>query len=238
MDKIKVAIVEDEAKYIDEIRSYLNRFHDSYGVSFAIQEFGDGIDILDGYETSFDLIFLDINMKNKDGMSTAREIRKKDNEVLIVFVTSLAQYAVEGYEVNAFDFILKPISYGIFEPKLRRMLEVLKGRKRHYYLLLEKDGVKEKVDTDDVLYIEVQNHLLIVRTSKGKFEKWGKLKDYETELADYNFVKINQSYLVNMKKIDSVSGSTVSVGGTQISISRTYKKDVMEEIVQFIEAGY
>lgn len=238
MEKIRIAIVEDEQKYTDQLKDFLRKYHAYHEVDFDVTEFGDGIDILDDYTAGFDIIFLDINMKNKDGMSTAREIRLIDKEVLIVFITSLAQYAVEGYEVNAFDFILKPISYPIFEPKLSRMMEVMQSRKKNYFLLLEHDGIKEKVSTDDIEFIEVQNHLLLIKTAKYTYEKWGRLKDLEDELSGYNFLKINQSFLVNLKKITSISGNSVFVENTEISISRSHKKEIMENIVQFIEAGF
>ena len=134
---IKIAIVEDEKNIADDLGSYVTRFFKENNFEINVSYFENAKIFLDNY-SSYDLIFMDINMPIMDGMTAAREIRKTDDKVMIVFVTSLAQYAIKGYEVNAFDFILKPISYNSFSLKLRRVIDYFKKNNDTYLLIKNK----------------------------------------------------------------------------------------------------
>ena len=108
---LKIAIVEDERECQEALIEHLRKYEKEKNEAFIVRIFNDGIDILDDYSADYDLIFLDIHMKYQDGMTTAKRIREVDADAQIVFITALAQYAIEGYKVNALDFILKPVVY-------------------------------------------------------------------------------------------------------------------------------
>ena len=116
---LRIAIVEDEASVRETLKSYIERFSEETGEHHVISEFQDGDEILDGYSAEYDLILLDIQMKRIDGYETAKKIRALDEDVILVFVTNMADYAIKGYGVRAMDFILKPVEYVMLRQVLK-----------------------------------------------------------------------------------------------------------------------
>lgn len=125
---IRIAIVEDEESYVKELTGYLKEYQNTYKEELEITVYRDGDGITSNYRAQFDIILMDIQMKFMDGMSAAEEIRKQDSEVVIMFITNMTQYAIRGYEVDALDYILKPVSYFAFCQKLSRAIARIKKR--------------------------------------------------------------------------------------------------------------
>ena len=111
---IRVAIVEDEAAVREQLAGYVQRCTRQYGTLFEVTMFTDGLEILEEYRPVYDIIFLDVEMPQLDGMETARRIRAMDSEVQLIFITNMAQYAIKGYAVGALDYVLKPVPYFAF----------------------------------------------------------------------------------------------------------------------------
>ena len=107
---IRIALVEDEAEVRAQLQGYVQRHTRQYGTEFAVTEFADGMELLDDYRPVYDILFLDVEMKHLDGMETARRVRELDKDVIIVFITNMAQYAIGGYAVGALDYVLKPVA--------------------------------------------------------------------------------------------------------------------------------
>ena len=129
---IRVAIVEDDAEVQGVLQEYVRRYTRQYGTEFEVTLFADGVDILDDYRAVYDIIFLDVEMKHLDGMTTAERIRQMDAEVILIFITNMAQYAIRGYSVGALDYVLKPVSYYAFSQRLGRAVERVARRARHF----------------------------------------------------------------------------------------------------------
>jgi Response regulator of the LytR/AlgR family len=126
---MRVAIIEDDEATRCQLVNYLQRYTRQYETEFQIQQFSDGIQLAENYRPVYDILLMDIEMAQLNGMETARRIRKFDEEVLIVFITNTAQYAIKGYEVGALDYILKPIPYFSFSQQLRKAELQLQKRK-------------------------------------------------------------------------------------------------------------
>ena len=132
---IRIALVEDDPAYAEQLLSYLKEYEKESKERISVQTFSDGEDIVTEYRADYDIILMDVEMKFMDGMSAAEKIRKMDTEVVIIFITNMPQYAIQGYKVNALDYILKPISYFSFSESMVRALAKVKtsGEGVHYH---------------------------------------------------------------------------------------------------------
>ncbi|HAV28139.1 MAG TPA: DNA-binding response regulator, partial [Lachnospiraceae bacterium] len=119
---VKIAIVEDEDLYADQLNEFINKYAGESHEIIRQVRFYDGDEIAEKYDGSYDIILMDIQMKFMDGMSAAEEIRKRDRNVIIMFITNRVDYAIRGYEVDALDYIVKPVSYFSFARKLERAI--------------------------------------------------------------------------------------------------------------------
>ena len=138
---IRIAIVEDDEKYIATLKKYLEQYKEENGQEIEITVYHDGDEIAAFYRAQFDIILMDIEMKFIDGMTAAEEIRKKDTKVSIIFITNAPQYAIRGYEVGALDYILKPVPYFTFSQKLSRAVAKMEKRSRKWITIPVKGGV-------------------------------------------------------------------------------------------------
>ena len=127
---VRIAIVEDEKEYQDILLSYIERYQTEYFADLTTTVYADGMDLVDEYHGGYDILLMDIKMKHLDGMKAARKIRSIDQAVVIIFITTMAQYAVAGYEVDALDFVLKPVDYARFEPKLTKAIGLVEKQRK------------------------------------------------------------------------------------------------------------
>ena len=150
---ISIAIVEDEDSCAKQMEEYLARYAAESGEEFETVRFCDGDEILENYRAQYDIILMDVQMKFMDGMTAAEEIRKVDPEVVIIFITNMAQYAIRGYAVDALDYVLKPVSYFAFSQRLERAIGRMKRRARRYMTITIRGGAC-KLDIAEILYVE------------------------------------------------------------------------------------
>ena len=230
---IRVAIVEDEAEIREQLMGYVQRYTRQYGTAFEVKTFADGLEILEDYRPAYDLILLDIEMKHLDGMETARRIRELDPEVMLVFITNMAQYAIKGYAVGALDYVLKPVPYFAFSQQLQKVEEQLRRRTR-YYLAVPVEGGLRRLDTSRIYYIESEGHRVHFYTEEGDFAAPGALKALEEKLADRPFARCNSGYLVNLAQVQAVQQNTVEVGPYELQVSRPKRKSFLAALTDYI----
>lgn len=137
---MRIAIIDDDADERKTLQASFERLAQESGSAIVIIEFAGADDFLDGYDRSFDLICMDIDMPGTDGMSAAQRLRQMDADVPLVFVTNMAQMAIHGYAVHALDFILKPINYYSFSIKMRGILALIGNRRRKSLVFPTTDG--------------------------------------------------------------------------------------------------
>ena len=140
---IQLAIVEDEDSYAQQLTEFVNKYQSESGHYFKITRFRDGDEITNGYKGKFDIILMDIEMKLMDGMTAAEEIRKLDQDVVIMFITNMTNYAIRGYQVDALDYVLKPVNYFAFSQKLGRALGRLNKKSNNIISIDMPSGVKK-----------------------------------------------------------------------------------------------
>ena len=203
----RIAIVEDEAAVREQLAGYVQRYTRQYGTQSEVTMFTDDVEILEDYRPVYDIIFLDGEMQHLDGMETARRIRELDSDVLLIFITNMAQYAIKGYAVGALDYVLKPVPV---------------------------DGGMRRLDAATIYYIESEGHRVHFYTEDGDFSAPGALKVLEEKLAGRLFARRNSGYLVNLAQVSGVQQNTVQVGPHELQISRPKRRAFLAALADYI----
>ena len=230
---MRVAVVEDEKEQREQLQTYITQYAQEAGMSIEVELFPSGRELLEGYSSKYDVILLDIEMPEIDGMETARQIRTQDEEVVLMFVTNLAQYAINGYGVGALDFVLKPVNYYTFSVRFARAIARARQRENGQILLNLPDCVR-KINTQQIYYVEVQNRMLHYHTELGEFVLRGTMQSAEHELERYHFVRCNHWYLVNLSHVTEVRRDMVLVEGAQLEISRRNRTAFLTALTEYV----
>lgn len=229
---IQIAIVEDDRMYSDQLEAYLHKYEAEYGETFEISTFTDGDAIVSTYQSQYDIILMDVEMRFMNGMSAAEEIRRMDKEVVIIFITNMPQYAIRGYAVEALDYILKPVSYFAFSQRLGRAINRMKKREQKSLVLPVKGGVV-RLPVNSILYLESQGHNLIYHTTTGEYLSSGTMKDAEEALKDLHFFRGSKWYLINLQQVQGMGDGCAKLkSGQDVPLSRSRRKEFMEALAQ------
>ena len=233
---MKLALVEDEKIYADKVQEYLERYQKESGYEILTDWFRDGSEIVEDYDGDYDIILMDIQMKFMDGLSTAKKIREMDQEVIIIFITNMTSYAIRGYEVDAMDYIVKPVEYFVFSSKLERAAKRIRKKEKHYISISIENGVR-KIDVAKLYYIESHGHTLCYHSGDGMWECRGTLQQMEKLLEPYGFFRNSKSYLVNIQYIDVIRENECIVQGKRIPVGRAKKKELMQRMLDYMSGG-
>lgn len=233
----RIAVVEDEQQYRDEVCQYIEQYATEHQLKFDVTTYTDGQEIVDDVQKHYDIIFFDIEMTKLNGMDAAKVIRERDVNVVMVFITNMAQYAIEGYEVGALDFVLKPIDYYGFSFRLARALGRVQKKQGNLEFAINTPGGIKKLNSNDIYYIEIENRFLVYHTAEGDFSQRGTLQSAEEMFQDYHFVKCNHWYLVNLKYVTEIEENIVHVAGSRLEISRRNRAHFLKEVTEYIGGG-
>ena len=229
----KIIVVEDQNKWWEQISSYLSSYAKENDALFEVARFKTGESFLAQYDGSADLVFMDIGLPEKNGIDISKELRQKDGRVCIVFLTELSQFAIEGYEVRAFDYLVKPIKYDLFSLKLSRILAYLSHASRKYATI--KDGsLTARICFDDIVYIESQKHYVYFHCLEQEYRTRGRLEDIQKEYLDSGFSRINRSILVNLAHVNGYTSTDVTAKGENLPLSRVYKTDFLHDLTLYL----
>lgn len=230
---LRVAVAEDNESYRHQLESYLTRYSREHEVELECVCFSDGLQLVRDYQPEYDIVLLDIMMPDLDGMTAAEQIRQVDEKVVLIFITQMAQYAIQGYSVGALDYLLKPVYYETFDLKFTRAVNRVRSRAGGQINLILPSGIK-RLRTQDIYYVEIQNHMLHYYTREGEFSLRGTLAAVEKELGSYHFARCSNWYLVNLAHVSEVNKDVVTVAGSQLSISRRQRATFLSAVTNYV----
>lgn len=230
---IRVAIVDDDKLYQSQVKDYIETYSKESGEEFTVTIFNSGMDFITDYKPVFDIAFLDVEMPLMDGMTTARKLRQVDNEICIVFITRMAKYAIEGYEVNAIDFVIKPIKYYNFTDKLKKAINLVNARSEKD-ILIKSEGSYFRIPLSQVYYVEKDKNYLIYYTAQGELKERRNMEDVAKELSSSGFSLCNSGCIVNLRYIQQVTQTDVTVNNVQLPLSRRRIKDFKTDMLKFL----
>lgn len=229
----RIVIVEDDPADLVQLTDCLRRYEQEQGEHFSVRSYANPAEFLNTYRSDCELIFLDIELPVFNGVDVARQLRELDSVVALVFITNMEQYAVNGYEVDALDFVVKPINYYRFSSMMRKALRII-ARREEKEVIVQSSGTLTRLRASQIFYVEIRDHLLIYHTDQGKLESWGKLSDVEAELAGDHFARCSSSHLVNLRHVVSVDGSSVTVGGEKLPVSLRRRKTFCSCVTNYL----
>ena len=234
---IRVAIVEDDPKAVELLRSYLERYEKAAGIAVDVTVYSDGAEAVECYTPIYDVLLLDIEMPHLDGMTAAGRIRAVDPDVIMIFITNMAKYAISGYEVEALGFMLKPLNYFSLSLKLKKAFSYLHSRAQKSLMVPTQEGM-QKISASDIRYAEVADHRLQIHTAQGVYTMRGTLQELEEELEGQHFARCNKGYLVNLRHIQLIKSDRVVVaGGDELLMSRRKKEEFLLAVTEYYGKG-
>lgn len=233
---IKITIVEDNLEWAEQLRGYIYRFAEGRNYEFKVEHFKNGLDFISDYDFNSDIIFMDIEMEYLNGLDAARKLRKMDCRAAIVFVTNMAQYALYGYEVDAVDFIVKPVKYQNFVTKFEKALRCCTLNRDATVRLRTDNGIRF-LPYSSIYYMESQKHYILMHTKEGEIRMRASMEETEKMFSAQNFARCSKFYLVNLAYVKSVTANSVYVNDVELVVGRTKKDEFMDKLAQYFGAG-
>lgn len=233
MLNIRIAVVENELNVAQNDIVLLERYAKENSLSLETSIFQNGYEFLDT-EEEFDAVLMDIDMPGLNGMEVAEKLREKNKAIDIIFTTNLPQFAVDGYKVQALDFVIKPVTF----PNLSFAMEKVVEKKRNIVngsFFLRIGGFARRIHNEEVLYIEMVNHYIVLHeTDMEPVRIRGSLKMIDDLLNPEIFVKINSGIIINISKVSSFeNGLVLMEDGSNLPLSRSHKKEFAVRLAEF-----
>lgn len=231
---MRIAICDEKNTERERISDYLKEF-DSVTDSLEIFDFSNGEALLDSYKNGnrYDLVFLNAEMKDLSGIETGKQIRELDCNVLILFMGDYNQNVLDAFQLNAFQFIKKPLKQEIFIREMHRAKELL-GKNKNLYSIRNRDTI-ETLEIKDILYINILIRDVYIHTLNGVYEKKGKLRDEIERLEGCDFVQYYKGGIVNLHNIKRITGDEIYLKtGEKLLISRGFKTEVKSKFDSYL----
>jgi len=223
----KIAIVEDEWESAERLSQCLETYGKENGIMFNMTHFKNGLNFIEEYRPNYDIVFMDIDMPHKNGLAAAGELRKFDPAVVIIFVTFLTKYAIKGYEVDALDYMIKPLNYNAFKITMDRAVSRCAQKALATVILPSVEG-ELRIELSCLDYVEISDHDITYHTSQGNFSAYGTMRAIEKLLPSKQFSRCNRGILVNLRNVRRITGNFVYVGDEKFEITRTRRQAFLD----------
>lgn len=234
---LSIAICDDEVIECCNMAKRIKEIMEEMKIPCIIRQFQSGGELLQALE-SFDIVFLDIIMQDMDGMKTAQIFREKAFDKILIFISSSREYVFDAYDVEAFQYLLKPVD----DRKLKSVLQkaVLKTENRSQeFIIVSSERQKKKLFLDDIYYFEIKGRVVDVHGAEGIFTYYEQIGELENKLRDKGFFRCHKSYLINLKYVDVYNRQEVILenGEAIVIAKRRYDKFVQEVLKVMRENG-
>jgi len=219
------------------MEEFLKRYSIETKEDIFVKAFTDGQALLNAYNSDFHIIFMDIKMPEIDGIETAKRIRIIDSNVVIIFITSQMKHVLAGYNVNAANYLIKPLNYMRFKQEMDKAILRTVSTK-HGYISVKNDNGFFKIYHSSLRYIETYQRNTMIHTGKENIISYKKMQEHEKDLEGHPFVRCHASYIVNLEYIDKVLDYEITLlTGELIPISKQKKKELMQCLAVYLGSG-
>ena len=228
---LKIALCEDDQLQRELVKNYIDR--SLLNRNYEIFEFKSGEELIANYPQKLDILFLDIQMEEVNGMDAAKKIRTFDNNVEIIFITGIWDYVQEGYEVRAYRYIIKPIDFNSFKTQLNLCIKEIENQKRPSIVVTYK-GEVNKIDIGSIVYIETDNRNTLIHTKEKSYRSNMGISKLEKYLEGSTFFRCHNSFLINLEYINKIGQDSVFLGEYEIQVSRHKMKELKIQFTSFL----
>ena len=220
-DRINIAIIDDEKVQLELLEKYVRNWASEKNIRVITEAFysAESFDFSWSMDKKYNILLLDIQMSGQNGIELAKKIRKEDNMANIIFITAIPDYIGEGYEVEAINYLIKPIK----EEKLYECLDRALQRipKEEKTILIDVDGEIRRIIQHDILYVEAFSHSIDISTVDGKYTTRKNISAIEKELDENIFIRCHRSYIVGLRYIKRIGKNQLELdNGDLIPVSR------------------
>ena len=235
---IRICISDDDPVSSNILQQTLTEYLSTHKISFEIDQYEEGEGLLKALfveDETYQIYFLDILMPGITGIQTAKEIRKLDKSAHIIFLTSSSEYALEGYEVRAYDYLQKPLNQERLFQTLSELFGTLE-KPSAKWLQLKSGGIVKNIPYNNICYIEAQrNKLLVVQNNGEKVESYGTFSSILSLLKEEaEFTQTHRSYIINMRYIREFTSTSIKLqSGVEIPVSRNFSHTTKQDYFEF-----
>lgn len=233
---LHIAICDDEQDFVHHLSKMLDQYAAETGEEIKVTAYYDGMELIEKYDTTIDLIFLDIQMRLVNGLRAAERIRQMDEKVGIIFLTTQTQYGLEGYKYQATNYIIKPMKYVRLKAEMDQWLKRYR-KDDSPSITITNDTGKYKVFLKSLRFIETFNRNLLLHTEQENIICYKSMKEMERKLQDKGFVRCHTSFIVNLYYVKNVKVKSLEVElitGEIIPISQPRRKEFMEQLAEYM----